>query len=178
MRVVVSVGNEVIFISQVMILVVIVFFVNLDLIDNGKGSWQVYIEVVSMFMMLIQKQVVSGGVENRVIIDDSLMRLVDVIVVDCLIYWIFGMIISGVDIMWVDLMEYLDFFFVFSWVEVYSYYCCLLVMLEIILVISRLFYDYLSVLEEKVKWVLEFLGCVKKFDVVDWVYVIQGLLLE
>ncbi|KAK4640013.1 hypothetical protein QC761_611340 [Podospora bellae-mahoneyi] len=177
-RAVASAGEEVTPTSQAMILAAIVFFVNLDLIDNGKGSWQAHIEAASTLMTSIQKQVASGGAENRVIIDDSLMRLVDAIAADCLTYRILGTTISGVDTTWADSMEHSDFFSVLSRAEAHSYHCCPPVMLETILATSRLFHDHLSAPEEKVKRALELLGRAKKFDVVDWVYAIQGLSLE
>lgn len=177
-RAVASAGNEVTPTSQAMILAAIVFFVNLDLIDNGKGSWQAHIEAASTLMTSIQKQVASGGAENRVIIDDSLMRLVDAIAADCLTYRILGTTISGVDTTWADSMEHSDLFSVLSRAEAHSYHCCPPVMLETILATSRLFHDHLSAPEEKVKRALELLGRAKKFDVVDWVYAIQGLSLE
>ncbi|KAK0736372.1 fungal-specific transcription factor domain-containing protein [Apiosordaria backusii] len=164
--------------SQAMILAAIVFFVNLDLIDNGKGSWQAHIEAASTLITSIQKQIASGGEEKAVRIDDSLMRLVDAIAADCLTYRIFGTTISGVDTSWADSMEESDLFSVLRRAEAHSYHCCPPVMLEAILATSRLFHDHLSAPEDKVKRALELLSRAKKFDVVDWVYAIQGLSLE
>ncbi|KAK4177807.1 putative acriflavine sensitivity control protein acr-2 [Triangularia setosa] len=173
-RAVAGAGTGVTPTSQAMILAAIVFFVNLDLIDNGKGSWQAHIEAASTLMTSIQKQVASGGEGRSMRIDDSLMRLVDAIAADCLTYRIFGTTISGLDTSWAESMEGS----VLRRAEAHSYHCCPPVMLEIILATSRLFHNHLSAPEEKVKRALELLGRAKKFDVVDWVYAIQGLSLE
>ncbi|KAK4196412.1 fungal-specific transcription factor domain-containing protein [Triangularia verruculosa] len=161
--------------SQAMILAAIVFFVNLDLIDNGKGSWQTHIEAASTLMTSIQKQIASGGQEKIMMIDESLMRLVDAIAADCLTYRIFGTTISGVDTSWAESIEVTR---TLEKAEAHSYHCCPPVMLETILATSRLFHDHLSAPQDRVKRALELLSRAKKFDVVNWVYAIQGLSLE
>ncbi|KAK3994323.1 acriflavine sensitivity control protein acr-2 [Cladorrhinum sp. PSN332] len=153
--------------SQAMILAAVVFFVNLDLIDSGKGGWPAHIEAATALMSSLRKQSLE---------DSTLMSLVDVIAADCLTYRILGTTISTVDISWAEDQETDGLFDVLRRAEAHSYHCCPPVMLEIIMATSRL-----SRAAEGLEKTAEALGLLKRallFPVEEWVHSIRGLSLE
>ncbi|KAK4184970.1 putative acriflavine sensitivity control protein acr-2 [Podospora australis] len=153
--------------NPAMILAAIVFFVNLDLIDSGKGSWQAHIQAASSLMASLQKRTAN-------MVDESLMHLVDAIAADCLTYRIFGATISGVDTDWAA-SGTIDLYTVLKRAEAHSYHCCPPRILEMIMDTSVLYSDKQAPLQEKIHRAYSILHRARTFDVYEWVYSIQGL---
>ncbi|KAK4223439.1 acriflavine sensitivity control protein acr-2 [Podospora fimiseda] len=159
--------------SQAMILAAVVFFVNLDLIDSGKGGWPAHIEAATALMSSLRKQ------QQSVLKHDStLMSLVDVIAADCLTYRILGTTISTVDITsWGEDQDTEDGLFdVLRRAEAHSYHCCPPVILQVIMSTSRL--STLDDEVERLNGALELLERAMMFPVEEWVHSIRGLSLE
>ncbi|KAJ4286611.1 hypothetical protein N0V88_007975 [Collariella sp. IMI 366227] len=149
--------------NQAMVLAATVFFINLDLIDSGKGEWQAHIEAACTLMLAQLKQ--THG------LDQSLMSLVDAIAADCLTYQVLASAIGGVALTEHDLS---DLFAVLKRAEAYSYHCCPPEILQILLSASQLCSDESSG-QTKVETALFLLDKARSFDVLGWVYGIQGL---
>ncbi|KAL2128016.1 hypothetical protein VTI74DRAFT_9848 [Chaetomium olivicolor] len=149
--------------NQAMVLAATVFFINLDLIDSGKGEWQAHIEAACTLMLAQLRQ--NHG------LDQSLMSLVDAIAADCLTYQVLASAIGGFALTEHDLS---DLFAVLKRAEAYSYHCCPPEILQILLSASQLCSDQ-GPDDTRVETALSLLHQARSFDIVDWVYSIQGL---
>ncbi|KAK4164056.1 acriflavine sensitivity control protein acr-2 [Cladorrhinum sp. PSN259] len=158
--------------QQATILAAVVFFINFDLIDSGKGGWLTHIEAATALMASLRKQQLLQG------LDSSLVRLVDVTAADCLTYRILGTTISTVDISWTDdASETEGLFDVLRRAEAHSYHCCPAAVLQIIMATSRLS----QAAEKGLDKTSEALGLLERalsFPVEEWVHSIRGLSLE
>ncbi|KAL2259682.1 hypothetical protein VTK26DRAFT_6537 [Humicola hyalothermophila] len=117
--------------NQAMVLSATVFFINLDLIDSGKGGWQAHIEAASTLMSTLHGP-------SRMLMDRSLMSLVDAIAADWLTYQILASAISGVPFPSWDKHDLANLFSILKRAEPYSYHCCPPEILLITLSASRL----------------------------------------
>ncbi|KAK4120211.1 hypothetical protein N657DRAFT_636679 [Parathielavia appendiculata] len=156
--------------SRAMVLAAIVFLVNLDLIDSGKGGWQIHMEAASALMPFLLRDPMSR-------LDPSLRACVDAIAADCLTYRVTGSAISGVALdSWAD-HDLANFLSILRRAEPYSYHGCPPEILQILLSASKLLHTTTTTSSEQAK-VLEALSLVDRaraFDVVEWVYSIRGL---
>ncbi|KXX82506.1 Acriflavine sensitivity control protein acr-2 [Madurella mycetomatis] len=151
--------------NHAMVLAATVFFINLDLIDSGKGEWQAHIEAASALMSTLHSQALALG--------PSLMSLVDAIAADCLTYRVLGSVISGVAPgAWAD-HNLTDLFSTLRRAEPYSYHCCPPAILQTIMSASSLCSD--GVDDTRVKLALSLLNQARSLDVTEWVYSIRGL---
>lgn len=161
--------------SQTMILAAVVLFVELDLIDSGKGGWPAHIEAATALMSSLRKQSLLQGHQ----LDSTLVSLVDIIAAEGLTYRILGTTISRVDISWTEYQtaeESEGLFDVLRRAEAHSYHCCPPAVLEIIMATSRL-----SQAEDEPARTSEALALLSRalsFPVEEWVHSIRGLSLE
>lgn len=151
--------------NHAMVLAATVFFINLDLIDSGKGAWQAHIEAASALMSTLHSQVLALG--------PSLMSLIDAIAADCLTYRVLGSVISGVAPgAWAH-HDLTDLFSTLKRAEPYSYHCCPPAILQTIMSASCLCSD--DVDDTRVNLALSLLDQARSLDVTEWVYSIRGL---
>ncbi len=156
--------------NQPMVLAATVFLVNLDLIDTGKGGWEVHIEAASSLMSSLHNPAQE--------LDRSLMSCVDAIAADCLTYRVLGAAISGVTPpAWAE-QDLSEFSAVLKRAEAYSYHCCPPEILQVLLAASRLCSDSAPPIHDRVPAALALLYQAQSFDVFEWVYGIQGLCAE
>ncbi|AEO57224.1 hypothetical protein MYCTH_2062045 [Thermothelomyces thermophilus ATCC 42464] len=150
--------------SQAMVLAATVFLINLDLIDSGKGGWQVHIEAASALMSCLQDPAHE--------LDRSLTTSIDTIAADCLTYRVLGSAISGVALTSWAGRDLAEFFSVLRRAEAYSYHCCPPEILHILLSASSLCSDDGPA---RVPEALALIGRARALDVVAWVHSIRGL---
>lgn len=155
--------------SRPMVLAATVFLINIDLIDSGKGGWQVHIEAASTFMSSLHDPVHE--------LDQSLMNCVDAIAADCLTYRVLGSAISGVSMTsWAE-HDQTQFLSVLKRAEAYSYHCCPPEILQILLSASSLGCGSTtsSSAHSQTDQALALLHRARALDVVEWVHSIRGL---
>jgi hypothetical protein len=156
--------------NQAMVLAATVFLINLDLIDSGKGGWQVHIEAASTLMSSLHDPVHQ--------LDQTLMTCVDAIAADCLTYRVLGAAISGVGLTsWAE-HDLTGLFSVLERAEAYSYHCCPPQILRILLSASSLCSTGSSNGHDPVEDALSLLHQARSLDVVEWVHSIRGLSAE
>jgi hypothetical protein len=155
--------------NQAMVLAATVFLINLDLIDSGRGGWQVHMDAASKLMYSLHKPTQA--------LDSSLMSLVDAIAADCLTYRVLGSAISGADMTSSAEHDPVDLFSVLKRAEPYSYHCCPPEILQITLSASRLCSEDVGQTggETRVETALSLLRQARLLDVLEWVYSIRGL---
>ena len=158
--------------NKAMVLAATVFLVNLDLIDSGKGGWEVHMEAASSLMSTLHDAAHE--------LDRSLMSCVDAIAADCLTYRVLGSAISGVALSsWAE-HDLHEFFSVLKRAEAHSYHCCPPEILHILLSASRLGNTGDSTVanspgHSQVDDALALLYQTRSLDVFEWVHNIQGL---
>ncbi|KAK3905232.1 fungal-specific transcription factor domain-containing protein [Staphylotrichum tortipilum] len=156
--------------NQPMVLAATVFLVNLDLIDSGKGGWEVHIEAASSLMSSLHNPAQE--------LDRSLMSCVDAIAADCLTYRVLGAAISGVaPPIWAE-QDMANFSSILKRAETYSYHCCPPKILQVLLAASRLCCNVTPPGDARVQAALALLHQTQSFDVLGWVYSIHGLCAE
>lgn len=158
--------------SLPMIVAATVFLVNLDLIDSGKGGWQVHIEAATKLMpALLHNSMLASN--------QSLMRCLDAITADCLTYRVLGTAISGLDAThWAE-EDPAEFLGVLERAAAYTYHCCPPEILQIFLLASRLHSNSkdrdTGTNPEQIHKALALLQAARSFDVTKWVHNITGL---
>ncbi|KAK4460435.1 fungal-specific transcription factor domain-containing protein [Cladorrhinum samala] len=158
-----------------MILAAVVLFVELDLIDSGKGGWPAHIEAATALMSSLRKQSLLQGHQ----LDSTLVSLMDIVAAEGLTYRIFGTTISRLDLSWTEYQtaeEAEGLLDVLRRAEAHSYHCCPPAVLEITMAASRL-----SQQEDdaaKTSEALALLSRASSFPVEEWVHSIRGLSLE
>lgn len=155
--------------NQAMILAATVFFINLDLIDSGKGGWQAHIEAASTLMSSLRGPLCT--------LHRSLAAPVEALAADCLTYIVLGSAISGVARTSWGEHHLSDFFSILKRAEAYSYHCCPPEILRIILLASRLC-GHNTANHASVEAALSLLHQAQSLDVVEWVYTIRGLAVQ
>lgn len=149
--------------NQAMLLAAAVFFINLDLIDCGKGNWQTHIEAASSLMSTLHGPLLT--------LDPSLMSLVNAIAADCLTYRVLGSVITG-EAPWAQ-QDLTDLFSILKRAEPYSYHCCPPEIMQTILSASRLCRG--DAADTRFESALALLHRARSLDVVEWVHSIRGL---
>lgn len=159
--------------SQAMVLAAIVFFVNLDLIDSGRGAWKKHIEAAEILISSLHHGHTSGSGPQ---LEASIAPLADAIAADCLTYRIFGSTISTAETSPTAMAAYvqddIDVLSVLQRAEAHSYHCCPPAILHIILSASRL---CSSTEPNAAEVAVSLLAQARALDVREWVYSIQGL---
>ncbi|KAK3358509.1 acriflavine sensitivity control protein acr-2 [Lasiosphaeria ovina] len=156
--------------NQAMVLAAIVFFVNLDLIDSGKGGWKAHIEAAGTLISSLQR----GGQR----LGSSITYLADAMAADCLTYRILGSTISSVGFIADSIQDGVDVLAVLQRAEAHSYHCCPPPILQIILSTSRLCAPGAAEIEagtDRIVIALSLLHQARALDVRGWVHKIRGL---
>lgn len=154
--------------SQTTILTAIVFFVNLDLIESGKGVWDTHIKAAEILISSLHR---PG--EH---VSSPLTPLADAIAADCLTYRILGSTISAAGSTADVVRDSIDVVSVLQRGETHSYHCCPPFIMKVILLTSQLFSTDPSQPDSRhADSAASLLGLAHSFDVRGWVYSIQGL---
>ncbi|KAH6839609.1 fungal-specific transcription factor domain-containing protein [Chaetomium sp. MPI-CAGE-AT-0009] len=152
--------------NQPMVLAATVFLINIDLIDSGKGNWQVHIEAASALMSSLRYPAHEQ-------LDQGLMACVNAIAADCLTYRVLGSAINGVALTSWPEHDSTEFLSILKRAEAFSYHCCPPEILHILLSASSLCSrgDHSRVEEDA----LSLLHQARSLDLVEWVHNIRGL---
>jgi hypothetical protein len=158
--------------NQATVLVAIVFFVNLDLIDSGRGGWKAHIEAANALISSLHQ---AGR-----ILDSTIAPLADVIAADCLTYRILGSTISGDGAVAGSMHDRIDVLTVLQRAEAHSYHCYPPLFLHIILSTSRLCGHKPVLLSGEtsaieIETASSLLSQAYSFNIREWVYSIRGL---
>ncbi|KAK3334286.1 fungal-specific transcription factor domain-containing protein [Neurospora tetraspora] len=159
--------------DKAMILSAIVFLVNLDLIDSGRGGWKAHVEAA--------RRLISSLYLTRAHLDGAIAPLVNAIAADCLTYRIYGSTISGNTWSSEDTIDDgVVLPYILQNAEAYSYHCAPPAILQIILSASQLCSGSSTTLEtdggvERIATAAALLHKARNFDVQTWVYNINGL---
>ncbi|KAK3950036.1 fungal-specific transcription factor domain-containing protein [Pseudoneurospora amorphoporcata] len=162
--------------DQAMILSAIVFLVNLDLIDSGRGGWKAHVEAA--------RRLISSLYLTRAHLDGAIAPLVNAIAADCLTYRIYGATISGnTSSSDNTLDDGVVLPYILQNAEAYSYHCAPPAILQMILSASQLCSGSSTTLEtdggvERIATAAALLHKARNFDVQAWVYNINGLPLD
>ncbi|KAH8815526.1 fungal-specific transcription factor domain-containing protein [Xylogone sp. PMI_703] len=152
-----------------LLLAAIVFFINFDLIDTGKGEWKVHMNAAGRLIKSLEK---SGTFS-----DPTYGLLCDAIVADCLSYHILGSAIGAMDSTTAALYDRINVSSVLQRAETSSYHCCPPKLLEITLLTSRLFKIIQStgLSQSHVATAASLMEQAASFDIKDWVHGIRNL---
>ncbi|KAL1853240.1 hypothetical protein VTK73DRAFT_9050 [Phialemonium thermophilum] len=108
------------------ILAAVVFFVNFDLIDSGRGGWKTHLDAAGTLV----RTLCPGGVDaagpqrGANSFDLAMAQLGDVVIADCLTYHIFGATLSVMDETTAQVYDGIDIPAVLGRAEAYTYHGC------------------------------------------------------
>lgn len=159
-------------VNKEVLLAAIVFFINLDLIDSGRGGWKSHIQAAGSLISSFHNADHQS--------DWSLAPLADAIAADCLTYRILGETISAYEPRPVVVSlsdETVNVLSVLGRNEAHSYHCSPPLVLQTILSASRMFDPNFSVADQQKRCTtaVSLLLQVRAFDIEQWVYSIRGL---
>ncbi|KAM7190961.1 Fungal specific transcription factor domain containing protein [Naviculisporaceae sp. PSN 640] len=159
-------------VNKEVLLAAVVFFINLDLIDSGKGTWQSHMQAASTLISSLQT--------TQQDLDYALASMANAVAADCLTYHILGSTISayGPDSAgFAKFGEKHDVISILSRHEAHSYQCCPPFILRTIMSASRLFDLEPSARDEHSRYQVarSLLRQARDYDVEEWVYGIRGL---
>jgi hypothetical protein len=83
--------------NRSVILAAVVFFVNFELVDSGRGTWKAHLDAASVLINTIygrSKALSNAG--TTVVLDQTMARLLDGVVADCITYHILGSTLTAV----------------------------------------------------------------------------------
>lgn len=143
-------------------MVAVVFFINFDLIESGRGSWKTHIEAAGNLLKSIH------AMEIRKQIPPSVAKLADIVVADCITYHVLGSAFASSGDTAMSAFESIDIKSVLQRAAPFSYGCYPPIMLEILSQASHLSQNDVC----KARDLLDELGVL---DFRAWVYSIPGL---
>lgn len=143
-------------------MVAVVFFINFDLIESGRGCWKTHVEAAGKLLKSIH------AMEIRKQIPPSVAKLADIVVADCITYHVLGSAFASSGDMAMSAFESIDIKSVLQRAAPYSYGCYPPIMLEILSQASHLSQKDVSKARELMNEI-----CVIDFRA--WVYSIPGL---
>lgn len=113
-------------------MVAVVFFINFDLIESGRGSWKTHIEAAGKLLKSIH------AMEIRKQIPPSVAKLADIVVADCITYHVLGSAFATSGDNAMSAFESIDIKSVLQRAAPFSYGCYPPIMLEILSQASHL----------------------------------------
>ncbi|KAB5518092.1 acriflavine sensitivity control protein acr-2 [Coniochaeta sp. 2T2.1] len=124
------------------ILATVVFLVNFDLVDSGRGTWKAHLDAAGVLINSLHGPSSKKATPaNTVGLDSTMARLVDVVIADCLTYHILGSTLAEVDERAASVYDNIDISAVLHRAEAYSYHCCPPTILQIVVCATRLGVD-------------------------------------
>lgn len=125
--------------NRSVILAAVVFFVNFDLVDSGKGTWRAHLDAAGLLINALYGRSKSNIASRKAfVIDEAMTRLINLIVADCLTYHILGSTLTAVDERTASIYDDIDISAVLHRAEAYSYHCCPPTILQIVVCATRL----------------------------------------
>lgn len=118
------------------ILAAVVFFVNFDLIDSGRGGWKVHLEAAGSLIRSLQGDPRPANQAKS--LNATTMRLGDMVVADCLTYHILGSALGAPDEAAARVYDGIDVPAVLRRAQAHSYHCCPPGILQIVAEASRM----------------------------------------
>ncbi|KAL1870179.1 hypothetical protein Daus18300_005243 [Diaporthe australafricana] len=143
-------------------MVAVVFFINIDLIESGRGSWKTHVEAAGKLLKSIH------AMEIRKQIPPTVAKLADIVVADCITYHVLGSTFSSSRDTALSAFDSIDITTVLQRAAAFSYGCYPPMMLEILSRASHLSSGDISMARSLID---ELRG----IDFRSWVYSIQGL---
>lgn len=113
-------------------MVAVVFFINFDLIESGRGSWKTHVEAAGNLLKSIH------AMEIRKQIPPSVAKLADIVVADCITYHVLGSAFASSGDTAMSAFESIDIKSVLQRAAPFSYGCYPPIMLEILSQASHL----------------------------------------
>lgn len=113
-------------------MVAVVFFINFDLIESGRGSWKTHVEAAGNLLKSIH------AMEIRKQIPPSVAKLADIVVADCITYHVLGSAFASSGDTAMSAFESIDIKSVLQRAAPFSYGCYPPIMLEILSQASNL----------------------------------------
>lgn len=142
--------------------VAVVFFINFDLIESGRGSWKTHIEAAGNLL----KSIHAMEIKNQ--IPPSIAKLADIVVADCITYHVLGSAFASSGDTAMSAFESIDIRSVLQRAAPFSYGCYPPVMLEILSQASHLS-------QKDVPKATDLMDKLCGLDFRAWVYSIPGL---
>jgi len=125
--------------NRYVILAAVVFFVNFDLMDSGKGTWKAHLDAAGVLInTLCGRSNEASPLTQRPLPDKNMARLIDVVVADCLTYHILGSTLTVDDEPTASVYDDIDVLAVLHRAEAYSYHCCPPAILQIYIFATQL----------------------------------------
>lgn len=143
-------------------MVAVVFFINFDLIESGRGSWKTHIEAAGNLLKSIH------AMEIRKQIPPSVAKLADIVVADCITYHVLGSAFSGSGDTAMSAFASIDIKSVLQRAAAFSYGCYPPIMLETLSQASHLS-------QTDVSKARDLMSGLCALDFRAWVYSIPGL---
>lgn len=142
------------------VMISVVFFINFDLIDNGRGNWKTHIEAAGNLIMATSRL--------RSQLPPAVAQIADVVVADCITYYVLGSLFASPNDTANSTFKSIDMLSTLQRAAAFSYGCCPPLVLEVLSRASNLLPDDISdataLLQE-----------LCTLDVRAWVYAIKGL---
>lgn len=123
--------------NRFVILAAVVFFVNFDLVDSGKGTWKTHLDAAGVLINALYGDATSPT-GTMFVPDKTMARLLDGVVADCITYHILGSTLTSVDESAASVYDNIDISSVLHRAEAYSYHCCPPKILQILVCMTRL----------------------------------------
>ncbi|POS77952.1 acriflavine resistant-2 [Diaporthe helianthi] len=107
-------------------MVAVVFFINFDLIESGRGSWKIHVKAAGNLLKSIH------AMEIRKQISPSIAKLADNVVADCITYYVLGSAFTSSGDTAMSAFESIDIISVLQRAAPFSYGCYPPIILEIL----------------------------------------------
>lgn len=143
-------------------MVAVVFFINFDLIESGRGSWKTHVKAAGNLLRSIH------AMEIRKQIPPSVAKLADIVVADCITYYVLGSSFAKPGDSAMSAFESIEIQSVLQRAAPFSYGCYPPIMLEILCQASHLS-------QKDVSKGRDLMNELCALDFRAWVYSIPGL---
>lgn len=169
--------------SRPVVLVAVVFFINFDLIDSGRGGWKTHMKAAGRLIRSLQDEVDRGaaattaGAPATVTAPAIIAPLSDMVVADCITYHILGSTLTAPEEDGHDesIFDSVDVMAVLQRTETFSYQCCPPPVLKVLLSASRLRPDRGAIPDDVAA---SMISEVRSVNIQGWVRSIRGLAPE
>lgn len=148
------------------VLVAVVFFINFDLIDSGRGNWETHIEAAGNLITSITS--LLGTASARLRLPPVVAQLADVVVADCITYYALGSLFTNPGRSAMSAFASVDLPATLQRAAAFSYGCSPPVVLDALATASQLPPD-------DVPGAAALLARLRALDVRAWVHAIVGL---
>jgi hypothetical protein len=125
--------------NRSVILAAVVFFVNFDLVDSGRGTWRSHLEAAGVLITaLYGRSDPASSSGATLFLDQTMASLLDGVVADCITYHILGSTLTAVGKPAIGVYDSIDITAVLHRAAAFSYHCCPPTILGILVCATRL----------------------------------------